>query len=169
MRSRYSQQGECLFTCTEYKGRHLCLLHDYVKIKFASVLCASDKLLYISIIVQFLCQILGSTMSVTSALHRVVSQNRASRRTDGWTMSYSSPSRELGGGMWALNARLHCACANAAQAHDLPLFVFVFGDVQFEFSCLVMIYSPIITHCMWVFQVDQLSLITIILPRVLLI
>lgn len=67
------QQGECLFTCTEYKGRHLCLLHDYVKIKFASVLCASDKLLYISIIVQFLCQILGSTMSVTSALHRVVS------------------------------------------------------------------------------------------------
>lgn len=69
-------------------------------------------------------------MSVTSALHRVVSKKRASRRTDERTMSYSSPSRELGGGMWALNARLHCACADAAHAHDLSLFVFVFGDVQ---------------------------------------
>lgn len=74
----------------------------------------------------------------------VISEKRASRRTDGWTMSYSSPSMELGGGMWpkrtiSLRPRLPPA---PAHAHDLILFTFfgamcvVLSNFTY-FTCLI--------------------------------
>lgn len=66
------------------------------------------------------------------------SEKRASRRTDGRTMSYSSPSMELGGGMWpkrtiSLRPRLPSV---PAHAHDLILFT-VLGVIYIELGkCL---------------------------------